>query len=463
VNRRILQALPILAVVALAACSGGAMNQLVPQSAPAVTQDANLPPDALTGPGSGDVPFLSMNPVRQLCSTPGTPDLMQCFASVRTDLMPTQTAPNQIESDIQSEAESCPFTQGYCPIDLQQAYKLPSLTRGKGKTVAIVDAFGYHHAASDLAEFRKVMGLKPCGDKCLRIVNQEGHSSPLPGEPPPSNDWRGEQSLDLDMVSGICPNCKIILVQTNDNQTSNLYAGIATAGRLGAKYIGASWGGGPEGPDNKIFHQPGVVITAAAGDNGGGGRYGGGPIQPCTFTYVVCIGGTRLVRAHNPRRWSESVWNDLSYDQCGGPCGATGSACSKTIHKPSWQNDAGCHMRSAADTSASASLRSPVIVYNSEIPPACSPPNCFWLFGGTSASTQIIAAVYALAENAANQQGPTYLWKHHKDNVNDVTHGNNIDPGIGSTCASSVKYICTARLGFDGPTGWGTPKGIGAF
>ena len=117
-----------------------------------------------------------------------------------------------------AQAETCPFSagEGYCPIDLQQAYKLPSLTRGKGKTVAIVDAFGYHHAAADLAMFRRTMGLKACGtaDKCLRIVNQEGHSSPLPGEPPPSDDWRGEQSLDLDMVSGICPNCKIILVQS---------------------------------------------------------------------------------------------------------------------------------------------------------------------------------------------------------------------------------------------------------
>jgi hypothetical protein len=464
VNRRILQTLPILAVVALAACSGGAMNPLVPQNSPAVTQDADLPPDALTGPGSGDVPFLSMHPVRQLCTTPGTGGVMQCFASVRIDLMPTQAPANQITSDVQSEAESCPFSQGgYCPIDLQKAYKLPSLTRGNGKTVAIVDAFGYHHAASDLATYRKTMGLKACGtaDKCLRIVNQEGRSSPLPAEPPPSDDWRGEQSLDLDMVSAICPNCKIILVQTNDNYSSNLYAGTATAGRLGAKYIGDSWGGGPEGPDNKIFHQPGVVIAAAAGDNGGGGRYGGGPIQPCTYTYVVCVGGSRLLRAHNPRGWTESVWNDLTFDECSGPCGATGSACSTAIAKPSWQTDTGCKKRSAADTSASASLRSPVWVYNSEI--GCSPPRCFWQFGGTSESTQIIAAVYALAENAAIQTGPSYFWKHHKSNVNDVAHGNNIDPGIGSTCASSVTYICTARVGFDGPTGWGTPKGIGAF
>jgi subtilase family serine protease len=433
----------------LAACSSGATNpSLLPQRA------------AVTETGDGDVPFRTADPVRRLCPEIGTPDRMECFASVRTDVKPTLTTANA-----GIDVQTCPYTSGYCPVDLQNAYNLPSLTAGNGKTVAIVDAFGYKHAASDLAYFRKTMGLKACGEatKCLRIVNQQGHPSPLPKEPPPSNDWRGEQSLDLDMVSGICPNCKIILVQTNNNYTSNLYAGVKTAGALGAKYIGASWGSGPEGGDNSTFHQPGVVIAAAAGDNGGGGRYGGGPIQPCTYTYVVCVGGTHLVRAHNARGWNETVWNDWTFLQCGGPCGATGSACSKKIGKPSWQNDTGCHMRSAADTSATASLRTPVIVYNSEIGTGGCPANCFWLFGGTSASAQIIAAVYALAGNAATQMGGSYLWKHHTGHLNDVTLGNNLDANRGVTCASSVKYICTARAGFDGPTGWGTPAGLGAF
>jgi subtilase family serine protease len=424
-----------------------------------MTQSAALPPGALTGPQSGDIPFLTLNPVRQMCTTPGTPEVMQCFALARTDV-----TPNLIEAQVRSDAEGCPFTSGYCPIDLQQAYKLPSLHEGAGKTVAIVDAFGYHHAASDLAEYRHVMGLKKCElNKCLHIVNQQGKSSPLPPEPPPSNDWRGEQSVDLDMVSAICPNCKIILVQTNNNLTSNLYAGVVTAGRLGPKYIGVSWGGGPEGPDSNIFHQPGVVISASAGDNGGGGYYHGGPIQPCTYTYVVCVGGTHLVRSNNKRGWIENVWNDWNFDQCNGPCGATGSACSKVIAKPPWQTDVGCTKRSAADTSATASVRAAVIVYNSEIGTGACPNHCFWLFGGTSVSAQIIAAVYALAGQASKQKGPSYFWKHHHDNVYDVQTGNNLDAQLGVTCDSNVHYICYARLGFDGPTGWGTPKGLGAF
>jgi subtilase family serine protease len=383
---------------------------------------------------------------------------------VRTDVMPQAQAAPQTQGDV----ETCPFEgQGYCPNDLQDAYSLPSLKTGYSKVVAIVDAYGYKKAASDLAEYRKTMGLKACttGSRCLRIVNQDGKSSPLPQEPPPSDDWRGEQSLDLDMVSAICPNCKIVLVQTNNNLTSNLYAGVKTAGNIGAKYIGASWGGKESGGNNPIFHQPGVVISAAAGDDGGGGRLGGGPMQPCSYTYVVCVGGSHLVRAKNARGWSETVWNDWNFDQCGSngnsPCGATGSGCSRKIAKPAWQTDGQCKMRSEADVAATASLRAAVVVYNSEI--GCSPPSCFWLFGGTSASTQIISAVFALAGNAGQQNGASGIWKHHTGHLYDVTLGNNVDPKIGVTCASSIHYICYARTGFDGPTGWGTPKGIGAF
>ncbi|MGC1379842.1 MAG: S8 family serine peptidase [Candidatus Baltobacteraceae bacterium] len=455
-----------MAMLVLSACSGGSMGRaLLPQSASPATQNAAvMPPDALLGPGNGDVPFVGDNPVRKLCSTPSF-DRAQCFAMMRTDMKPELRMAPQIGGD----AETCPFEGiAYCPNDLQDAYKLPSLSEGKEKVVAIVDAYGYHHAAGDLAEYRKTMGLKACATstKCFRIVNQEGNPSPLPQEPPANDDWKGEQSLDLDMVSAICPNCKIILVQTNDDYTSNLYAGVKTAGRIGAKYISNSWGGGESGGDNSIFHQTGVVITAAAGDEGGGGHYGGGPAQPCSYTYVVCVGGTHLVRAQNQRGWSESVWNDWNFDQCGSsggqPCGATGSGCSTKIAKPSWQTDQGCRMRSEADVAATASLRAPVAVYNSEEGGNC-PSQCFFAFGGTSASTPIIAAVFALAGNAGTQNGASGIWKRHTGNLFDVTTGNNLDPGRGVNCASTVKYICTARFGFDGPAGWGTPKGIGAF
>jgi hypothetical protein len=48
---------------------------------------------------------------------------------------------------------------GWSPADLQSAYKLPSSTKGKGQTVAIVDAYDNPDAASDLAEYRSTFGL----------------------------------------------------------------------------------------------------------------------------------------------------------------------------------------------------------------------------------------------------------------------------------------------------------------
>jgi subtilase family serine protease len=457
VNATLARTLALLGTFAFAACSNGSLrNAILPQQSSALQQNAEMPPDALTGPDSGDVPFRSANPVRRLCAAPATVDEMQCYAMVRTDYTPQATA----QVDVSPPAKCQFYGNAYCPNDLQAAYKMPSSSKGIGKVVAIVDAFGYKHAAADLAHYRSFMGLKACGtqNKCLRIVNQNGQSSPLPKEPPPSNDWKGEQSLDLDMVSAICPNCKIILVQTNNNLTSNLYAGVKTAGRLGAKYISNSYGGQESGGNNSIFHQTGVVITASAGDNGGGGALGGGPQQPCSYTYVVCVGGTKLVRAHNPRGWSEVVWNDFTVNLCGGPCGATGSGCSTQIAKPSWQTDAGCHKRSESDISATAAVSAPVAVYNSE-----EGGNGWLGFGGTSVSAPVIAAAYALAGNAATQVGASGIWKHHTGHVNDVTKGNNLDRGLGVICASQVTYICTARAGFDGPTGWGTPNGVGAL
>jgi hypothetical protein len=77
-----------------------------------------------------------------------------------------------------------------------------------------------------------------------------------------------------------------------------------------------------------------------------------------------------------------------------------------------------------------------------------------WLtFGGTSVSAPIIASVYALAGNTADIDN-NYPYTH-STSLNDVTSGSN------GTCSTSA--WCTARAGWDGPTGLGTPNGIGAF
>ncbi len=132
----------------------------------------------------------------------------------------------------------------YGPAQFQSAYKLTSASKNKGKgvTVGIVDAFQDPDAAADLAHYRSHFHLKACttANKCLKIVNQSGKTSPLPSK---NASWGVEESLDLDMVSAICPNCHILLVEATNNSTFNLGSANNTALRLGVRYVSNSWSG----------------------------------------------------------------------------------------------------------------------------------------------------------------------------------------------------------------------------
>ena len=75
--------------------------------------------------------------------------------------------------------------------------------------------------------------------------------------------------------------------------------------------------------------------------------------------------------------------------------------------------------------------------------------------GGTSVSSPIIASVYALAGKPAKGTYPASYPYAHTSDLYDVTSGSN------GTC--SPAYLCTAEVGYDGPTGWGTPDGTAAF
>ncbi len=76
------------------------------------------------------------------------------------------------------------------------------------------------------------------------------------------------------------------------------------------------------------------------------------------------------------------------------------------------------------------------------------------MVGGTSAATPIIGGVYALAGNGASQ---TYGMSSYNNPgaLHDITSGSN------GLCSPS--FICNAGPGFDGPSGNGTPNGVGGF
>jgi hypothetical protein len=343
-------------------------------------------------------------------------------------------------------AEATPAGISLAPFmaaDLQAAYKLPSSLLGGRQTVAIVDAYDDPDAAADLAAYRQANHLHPCDAafECFEKVNQEGQQGDYPH---PNGGWAVEESLDLDMVSAVCPNCKIILVEADNGSIANMWAAEDAAAKLGANVISNSYGApefAGEAAAGAAFDHPGIAIVAAAGDNGFGTEV------PAAYGSVIAAGGTTLYRDASRRGWSEDAWS-------GDGVTATGSGCSAYIAKPAWQHDKLCGTRTVADVSAVADPATPVAIYDTD-------GHAGWIaVGGTSVATPIIAGVYALAGNAAAITPGAWLYAHHRS-LFDVTSGFEGTPGANGDCGGS--YLCTAGPGYDGPTGWGSPNGIGAF
>ncbi len=323
---------------------------------------------------------------------------------------------------------------GYGPADLQSAYKLASAaaSAGAGQTVAIVDAYDDPKAESDLAIYRSQYGLAPCttANGCFRKVNQSGGTK----YPRANSGWAQEISLDLDMVSAVCPNCHILLVEASSSSLTNLGTAVNQAAKMGVTVISNSYGGSESTSDtnydNAYFNHPGVAITVSSGDNGYGVEY------PAASQYVTAVGGTSLSRSTAARGWNETVWS------------GAGSGCSAYDPKPSWQTDTGCTRRTVADVAAVADPNTGVAVYDSY-------SSSGWLvFGGTSVAAPIIGAVYALAGNSNSVTYGSFPYSH-PSALFDVTSGSN------GACNGS--YLCTGATSYDGPTGVGTPNGTTAF
>ncbi len=302
----------------------------------------------------------------------------------------------------------------YGPAALHAAYNLPNTTAGT-QTVAIVDAYDDPNAESDLAVYRSNFGLPACtsGNGCFRKVDQGGGTN----YPAANSGWAGEISLDVDMVSAICNNCNILLVEANSANFSDLGTGVNTAVSLGANEVSNSYGGGEANGVASLcssyYEHPNVAITASTGDGGPGVE------SPADCSGVVAVGGTTLNSDGSETPWS-----------------GAGGGCSAFISIPSWENSGvtGCGNRAVADVSAVADPNTGVSVYNTY------QANGWYQYGGTSASSPIIAATYALAGGVSGEAA-SVPWSNY-------TNG----------CLSSINGQT-----YNYQTGLGTPNGTGCF
>jgi hypothetical protein len=443
VRRAIASLLPLLAVSVLASpAQAGVRSQAAGQQAiaSALSQSTGLAPSQVTS--------------QDVCGPP-RPGFASCdaealvfrsnHARVRPNVHGGPSFTQVFPADGRGIASAAPGTAGGAqpqpgtPAWLQQAYDLTYLsqTRGAGDTVAIVDAGDDPAAESDLAVFRSTYGLPACttANGCFEKVNQSGASSPLPA---PNSVWEPEESLDIDAVSALCPNCKILLIEASDASDTNLDQAVIEAANLHANQISNSWSDDEPTPLSGTYSFASAAVIAATGDVGYVG--GGYDAYPAAFPGVTAAGGTSLAPAsdgQSARGFGESAW---SVDAWG--WGAT-SGCDVNQPKPAYQHDTGCTGRAYSDLSADANPETGLMVYGSAM-------GGWWQYGGTSLATPLIAAYEAIT----GVDGTTPQWAYTDSALLN-------DPAAGSSgdCSPDILYICEAGAGYDGPTGVGSISG----
>lgn len=351
-------------------------------------------------------------------------------------------AGNQSQLDNAARAAA---SVSYTAVGIRTAYGIT----GQGdpsRVVAIVDANDDPNAYSHLSTYRSTMGLplmQSCtlstltgltsssSSPCFTKVNQTGGTT-LPSADP---GWSNEIDLDLQAASAICPDCSLLLLEATSASFGDLGTAVTTASNTAhVLAITNSYGTtsdvpGAAYPAWDAAAQKGIAVLASAGD------WGYATSFPASATNVLGVGGTTLtVSSTTGARTAETAWS------------STGSGCSLYNAAPTWQvipNSPCGPMKAVSDLSADADPNSGLQVYTTY-----SGTTGWWIFGGTSLSSPLVAAQYAKQGGyGGSYLAGQYAWATTTPYF-DVTSGSN------GTCSPSV--MCTAGAGWDGPTGLGS-------
>jgi subtilase family serine protease len=390
--------------------------------------------------------------------------------------------PRQLE-----ESGSLGTASGMAPADILAAYDVPANTSADGAIVAILDSPD-SNAARDLAAYRANYGLPAlpvCTSghggvgktPCFSQVNESGGASS--GQD--SGDADGETSLDMDMISAVCPDCSILLVELDQLADQDFITAVKTAASLGAVATSISIGGPEEGTignpaDPTGYTTPGHLVLAASGDFGYDLVIEGAatPSYPASSPDVVAVGGTNLfLTSGSPGTgsYAEAVWNDGSFS---GVNDVTTSGCSVEFAAPSWQaslvkgacGSGGNATKATVDLSAAATytaageetaIASYCTANISEGGTAWSPVE------GTSAASPLVAGLLTrlgLAVTVSNDIGWLYTNAANFHDLGSASYPSDPDgtkTNAQSGCSPAV--LCTVETGWDGPSGLGTPNG----
>lgn len=297
------------------------------------------------------------------------------------------------------------------------------------QVIAIVDAYDYPAAQSDLTAFSAQFGLPAPSSANFQVVYANG--KPANGS---GSGWDLEAALDIEYAHAMAPKAKIVLVEAKSSSLSDLLTAVQVAANLvaqaGGGQVSMSWGGSEfsyEASYDSAFAGKNVVFYAAAGDNPG-------TIYPCVSPNVVCVGGTSNRRnAQTFAFEGQFAWS------------STGGGPSLYENLPAFQHALSTQIgakRGAPDTAALADPNNGVWVYNTTYEQGAQ----WWQVGGTSAATPITAGLDNATGNFAASSG-AYL---------QVLYGNG-----GAERTDVTSGYCGFNYGLSDGPGWGFCTGYG--
>jgi subtilase family serine protease len=302
------------------------------------------------------------------------------------------------------------------PSGKTNTHGLPPGLDGSGQGIALLE-FDYFDT-SDVQNWLEFAGLPANLINHLSSVPIDGGTTPSGCTQTQPQCGTTEVLLDIEAAMGIAQGANIIVYDappgTDLGSALNEVGNYLTSNGTAAT-ISTSW----SDCENDIsqsdaismdgiiadFQAFGITVFAATGDHGGtcvdgdGNSYPGTISFPADLPHVVAVGGTTLnVNSDNSYN-TESWWKN-----------AGGFGVSQYIGEPSYQEGLfpGASGRSVPDVSMDAGDGIIVCQATANLSPDCgttSNPDIVNVVGGTSLATPLMAATWALANQALNDAG----------------------------------------------------------
>ena len=376
-----------------------------------------------------------------------------------------------------------PFATGitaavFTPAQIRAAYGLPELpalgatlsaaaaaTLGAGQTIYIVDSNHNPNALADLNRFSTKFGLPGCTGVApavpmpaagtagcsFAVAYADGSGGMRSTAPAYDSGWASEIALDVQWAHAIAPRARIVLIEAANSMSNQLAGAVALANHMGPGVVSMSFGA-PEGSwmagVDANFTTAGMTYLAASGDDGATVNW------PAASSHVLAVGGTSLAWAGGGTR-HEVAWS------------GSGGGVSAYMALPAWQ--AGLAL---PGTGALARRTVSDVAFNADpftgqyvavTAPGASTTD--WnAYGGTSIAAPQWAGIVAIANAVRATVAKERLGDFHATIYRSIAAvpGNyaaafaDITDGNDGACAN-----CRAAIGFDQPTGLGTPKVAG--